>query len=1085
MSAANAGPDLPDEELAVVPSEAEVLAHQTRLLYGNLPSILAITSLVAILLVGTYHDIRPGHWAVQAWAALFGVILFIRLGNLVAYRRAQPGPEAARPWYRRYAALTALSGSIWGASGWVFYSDAAATDPTLLTFIVAGLGAGGVVNLAPRWQCAWLFIVPATLPFMVRFMTLDTSTADITAALIGLFIAALMAMSYRLSSSTREHIVARLTLAEQFERSRRDQQRYQSLVESASAMIWESDPDTFRFTYVSPEAESLLGYTPDQWTGDPDFWPEHIHPDDREWAMRFCSDATRRLEKHEFDYRMIAADGRVVWLRDVVSVVVRNGRPDRLVGVMIDITTMKNTQRDLEYVAGLQRLLVEVSRRLFDVGEQELDRALSKTLERIGQWCCVDRAYVMRFAPDLESYSNTHEWVADGITREIDSLQNVPSSTIPVLLERLNSKRPAIVSRVDELEPAWVCEKQLFESQSIRSLLSLPIFTEGRLVGLIGFDSVRSVRDWGSEEVALLQGLGDLIGVAMERADRQRKLRDSEALRREAEALAGMGSWEWELGSERFRASREWRNVSGCGSGELTRGQVLALTPEPDRQRVEKALRETIERGVEYCIEHRIVRPDNGEERWVEVHARLQTDDSGRRRLRGFAQDVTDRKHAEDKLYNLAHYDNLTGLPNRVLVLDRLSQALKRSRRRSTRLALLFIDLDDFKKVNDTLGHDAGDQLLVESAERLLELFRERDTVARIGGDEFLVVLEEFDGMSDVVAAASRLLAAFRRPFVVRDRTYVVTASAGIAVAPEDGDSADELMRKADTAMYHAKHKGRDEFQFFTPAMNESIERQLEIEQALGEALAKRQLSLRYQPIVRLSDRRCVAAEALLRWSHPDLGDIPPDEFIPVAERSGHIEEIGRFVIGRAIEDLVAWRSRTEPGFRVSINVSPRQFRDGSIAERIIEELGRADLPGAALEIEVTEGLLLSERVEVRHALERLRGHGVGLVMDDFGSGYASLGYLRDYPFSSLKIDRSFVSRLDSDSRHRKLVVSAIRLGKALEMQVIAEGVETEQELSVLEAEGCELVQGYLFGRPIMAESMIRFLDRRSPEVED
>jgi len=1080
MNTSNARLGSPEEESGVAPSESEVLVHQTRLLYDTLPSILIVSSLVVILLIGTYLDVRSERWAVYLWTILYCAVAGLRISQWVAYRRARPGPEAVHTWFRRYAAMTALSGLIWGASGWVFF--AADGDPTLLTFIVAGLAAGGVVNLAPRWQVAWLFLVPAMLPFMVRFLTLDAPTAHTTAALIALFIAALMAMSYRLSKRTREHIEARLALVEQFQRSRRERQRYQSLVESATAMIWEADPETFHFTYVSPEAKSLLGYTPEQWTGDPEFWPKHIHPDDREWAVSFCVDATRRLEKHEFDYRMIAADGRVVWLRDVVSVVVRNGRADRLIGVMIDVTTMKNAQRDLEYVAGLQRLLVEVSRRLFDVGEQELDLSLAKTLERTGQWCCVDRAYVIRFAPDLESYSNTHEWVADGISREIDSLQNVPSSTIPALLGRLNSKRPAIISRVDELGPDWASEKELFESQSIRSLLSLPIFTEGRLVGLIGFDSVRSVRDWGSEEVALLQGLGDLIGVAMERAIRQRKLRESEELRRDAEALAGMGSWEWEVGSERFRASREWRNVSGCGSGELTRDQVLALTPKPDRQRVEKALLDTIETGVEYNIEHRIIRPDNGEERWVEVHAELQTDESGRRRLRGFAQDVTDRKLTEDKLYDLAHYDNLTELPNRVLVVDRLRQALKRARRHGAQMALLFIDLDDFKKVNDTLGHDAGDQLLVESADRLHELFRERDTVARIGGDEFLVLLEEFDGMSDVVAAAVRLLAAFRRPFVVRDRTYVVTASVGIAVAPADGSSADELMRKADTAMYHAKHKGRDEFQFFTPEMNESIERQLEIEQALGEALSGRQLSLHYQPIVRLSDRRCVAAEALLRWEHPVLGDIPPDEFIPVAERSGHIEEIGRFVIEQAITELVAWRRRIEPEFRVSINVSPRQFRDESISKRIISELDRADLPGSAVEIEVTEGLLLSERAEVRRALEQLRSHGVGLVMDDFGSGYASLGYLRDYPFSSLKIDRGFVRNLDADSRHRQLVVSAIRLGKALDMQVIAEGVETEQEISVLETEGCDFVQGYLFSEPVEAKSLTRILERDAPK---
>jgi len=324
------------------------------------------------------------------------------------------------------------------------------------------------------------------------------------------------------------------------------------------------------------------------------------------------------------------------------------------------------------------------------------------------------------------------------------------------------------------------------------------------------------------------------------------------------------------------------------------------------------------------------------------------------------------------------------------------------------------------------------------------------------------------------------VLAAFHRPLVVCERAFVLTASVGIAMAPADGDSAHELMRKADTAMYHAKQKGRDALQFFTPAMNEAVERQLEIEQALGDAVLGHQLSIHYQPVVRLSDRTCVGAEALVRWRHPVLGDIVPDEFIPVAEQSGHIEEIGRFVIRAVLEQAAEWRREAAPGFRVSINVSPRQFRDESIARRIIDELERAGLPGSAIEVEVTEGLLLPERPEVRRALESLRTHGVGLVMDDFGTGYASLGYLRDYPFSSLKIDRGFVRNLDADPRHRKLVISAIRLGQALGMRVVAEGVENEDELSVLEAQGCELVQGYLFSKPVDAGTLTRILEREA-----
>ncbi|MGK7294596.1 MAG: putative bifunctional diguanylate cyclase/phosphodiesterase, partial [Candidatus Wenzhouxiangella sp. M2_3B_020] len=414
------------------------------------------------------------------------------------------------------------------------------------------------------------------------------------------------------------------------------------------------------------------------------------------------------------------------------------------------------------------------------------------------------------------------------------------------------------------------------------------------------------------------------------------------------------------------------------------------------------------------------------------------------RRLRGFLQDITDRRKSEEKLFHLAHYDGLTSLPNRVLVFDRLQQALRRARRSNAEVAALFIDLDMFKKVNDTLGHDAGDQVLIDAAARLTRLFREQDTVSRIGGDEFLVVVDEFRTIGDVIALASRVLEAFREPLYVEGREFVMTASIGIAVAPHDGSSAHDLMRNADTAMYHAKQSGRDAYQFFTRSMNEAVERQLSIEQALRGAVERDQLYLRYQPLVQLPDRRIVGAEALLRWHHPELGDVSPDEFIPIAEQSGQIDGLGRFVIHGVIRQAAAWRRELSPEFSVSINVSPRQFRDADIGEAIATELDRAGLGGDALEVEVTEGLLLPGRGDVQRGLDALRSRGVGLVMDDFGTGYASLRYLRDHPFSSLKIDRGFIRGLDTDERHRKLVVSALRLGEALGMKAVAEGVETE-----------------------------------------
>lgn len=1049
--------------------ESRLLAEQTRQLYAAVPAIVMLTVVVSVLLVAIHWPLRA-HAALLAWLALFSVVAGIRVELWRRYRRARPSVAETGHWYRRLAALTLASALVWSAAAWLFLVEESEGHLALMAFIVAGLGAGGIVNLAPRWQLAWLFLLPTLLPFAVRFALLDIPLADEISLFIVVYVVALMALSWRFSHIVTRQIRTALEQSEQSARSQRERQRYQSLVESTRAIVWEADPVTLRFTYVSPEVETVLGYPARRWTEEPKFWLQHIHAEDRDWAPTFCRRMTESLRDHEFDYRMLAADGRTVWLRDSVNVLVRDGRAEKVVGVMIDITELKTAQEELEYGSGLQQLMVEAAQQFLNTGEDDFDRIIDQMLARVGTWCGVDRAYLMRFTPDLSRFTNTHEWTAEGVRPEIDSLQDVSSDAIPAMLDMLQRGETAIVPSVALMPDAWSVEQQLLMSQDIRSLLVLPILHGEHLIGLIGFDAVKQERAWRDQEVGVLRVLANLVGSALNHSEMEKRLRASERLRTEAESLAAMGSWEWRVGSEAFHASAEWRRVFGCSDAPLTRSQVLELTPEVDREQVALALADSIETGEAYETEHRIIRPIDGKQRWVKVHAELFEDAEGRM-LRGFAQDITDRKRAETKLFELAHYDSLTGLPNRLLVLDRLQRALKRARRNASEVAVLFLDLDQFKKVNDTLGHDAGDIALVAAAKRLVHVVREGDTVARIGGDEFVIVLDEFTSLGDVIAVATKVLDAFRLPLQVNGREFILTASIGAAVSPHDGSSAPDLMRNADTAMYHAKHSGRDGFQFFTASMNESVRRQLEIEHALRGAIDRNEIRVAFQPLVQLPERRIVGAEALLRWTHPELGDIPPDEFIDVAEQSGLIGELGDFVFGNVLGRLVEWR-RLRPDFFVSINVSPRQFRDLDLAERLISDLDRAGLPGHAIELEVTEGLLLSGRSEVLESLERLRGHGVGLVMDDFGTGYASLSYLRDYPFSSIKIDRSFVEGMDRDSRKRKLVTSAIRLARALDLTVIAEGVETREELEVLLSEKCDLAQGFLFSRAIEPERL-------------
>lgn len=1042
-----------------------VRVEQIHHLYAGLPSILVITSLLALLLFGFQWSVVDRGW-LTVWLVGLLSINAGRTALLLHYRKRRQSIRQPGRWHSVYCLFAFLSGSMWGLSAWIVFPVDQPTYLALTTIIIAGLGVGAVINVAASWLAAWLFLAPALLPFLLRFLLLDGPGSWLTASTIGLFIVALSVLGRRLNRATLATLHAHQERADQFAEWRRQQRHYRSLVESTSAILWEADPVSLRFSYISPEVINVLGYQPERWTREPTFWKDHIHPEDRDWALRFCARAVEECRDHSFDYRMLAADGRMVWLRDVVKVEVRDGRAIRLVGAMIDISELKQTQQRLEYVSGLQQLMVETSRRFMrSSGRQSLDRTISRSLHEVGQYCGADRAYLIQFDdPAMTHYTNTHEWCAAGIGAEIDNLQHVSIETIPRMFRTLLERRPVHLPDVPGLGDEWACERELLLEQSIQSLIVVPVLSLDRLLGLVGFDSVARKRSWDAREIFLLQVLGDVVGAAITRASADQALRDSEALRVNAESLAGMGSWEWRIDEDRFLASAEWQKVAGLRQASLTSQQVLNLTPEPERDRVTRALRETLATGQPYDTEHRIVRPEDGQMIWIKSHAEVIWDGDRPKKLQGFIQDITARMQAQEKLYHLAHYDCLTELPNRVLVLDRLEQSLKRARRHKEKVAVLFLDLDQFKNVNDSLGHDAGDRILTQAAGRLRELLRQNDTVARIGGDEFLILLDAVDDLSQPATVAEKILAAFHNPLSLEDRELVLTVSIGIAMYPADGQNAHDLMRNADTAMYHAKQSGRDGFQFFTPSMNVQVARQLAIDGALRGALDRHELYLAYQPVVRLPDRRIVGAEALLRWTNCELGTLAPDVFIPVAEQIGLIEAIGQFVFARGIEALARWRNSGQQNFHLSINVSPRQFRDPRLAELILSCLRQNKVPGSALSIEITEGAVLAAKRTTQNTLKTLREAGVGVVMDDFGTGYSSLSYLSDYPFSSLKIDRRFISTIDRNPQDRQLVISALRLADSLNLSAVAEGVEREEQLEVLLAEGCRYAQGYLFG---------------------
>ena len=452
---------------------------------------------------------------------------------------------------------------------------------------------------------------------------------------------------------------------------------------------------------------------------------------------------------------------------------------------------------------------------------------------------------------------------------------------------------------------------------------------------------------------------------------------------------------------------------------------------------------------------------DELEVRVVERTAELATTNA---QLQG---EIFERMQAEQRIWHMAHHDALTGLPNRALLLDRLGQSLVQAARYDSFVAVMFLDLDRFKSINDTLGHHIGDELLKHVAERLRAVVRAVDTVSRIGGDEFVVILQEIAGTEDAVIVAEKILNALAPAVPIEGHQLRATPSIGISLFPEDGSDAYMLMKNADTAMYHAKAAGRNTFQFFAPRMNTEAERFFKLEHRLRAAFEAGQLRLHYQPLIDLHRHAVCGLEALLRWQDPEQGMISPGEFIPIAEETGLILPIGEWVIGEALRQNRRWQEEGRPLVPVSVNLSPRQFRQTDLVESVSNILAETGQPASLLELEITESTLMHDVDETLAKLEALSAMGVRLAIDDFGTGYSSLAYLKRFPVDKLKIDQSFVRDLTHDRDDAAIVAAIVGLARSLGLDILAEGVETDAQLAALTGHGCSKFQGYYFSRPL------------------
>jgi diguanylate cyclase (GGDEF)-like protein/PAS domain S-box-containing protein len=589
--------------------------------------------------------------------------------------------------------------------------------------------------------------------------------------------------------------------------------------------------------------------------------------------------------------------------------------------------------------------------------------------------------------------------------------------------------------------------------------------------------------------------LSERVRYMLRMSDVLMQLSRSEQRLSRAQRTARLGNWELDLRSGSFVCSEEVTDLYGVGSEHRAVNMRLLLTavhPE-DRQLVRHALDRALGEGAGFSLDHRIIAP-GGDERHVHLQAELVFDASGEPlELSGTAQDVTERKRAEAEVRFLAYHDSLTGLGNRRLFRERLSHLLAQARRDQSLVAVIFLDLDHFKRINDTLTHTMGDTLLRRVADRLRNCVRESDfvsrslpdeskpTVSRFAGDEFMISLSRIGSAQEAGHVAGRILEVVAQPFDLDGQEVVLTASAGITLAPADGEEVDTLLRNADAAMSYAKTRGRSNFQFYRPSMGEAGRRNLRMETDLRAAIDRNQLVLHYQPKIELATRRINGFEALVRWQHPASGLIPPNDFLPVAEQAGLIVPLGEFVLRSACAQARVWRESGFQPMRVSVNFSAHQFRTEEVADTVDRVLRETPLSPRFLDVEVTESTMMENQGIAIRSLQRMKGIGITVSLDDFGTGYSSLSYLKGFPVDAIKIDRSFIRDITRDPDSATITAAIISMAHTLNLKVVAEGVETEEQLEFLHNCGCDEVQGFLFSRPVPADDATGLLRADAP----
>ena len=1001
---------------------AVIRAEQVRSLYASIPTSFIVNLLIALILVWVQSSVIPAA-SLLIWLACLAPVLAARVLLYIAHWRSAANSVNDADWLVRFRISTASFGVVWGLASVLLFPANDVPHQAFLAFALAGLTAGAITLLSIDRMSVLLFAVTALTALIMRLFSMPYEIQIGMAAMVTLFLLFITLVAEHSHRTLLENIKFRLSDIEHEKVFKENAARLCEAQRVARVGNYDWDPVTGKLQW-SDEHFRLWGLEPQCVTPDYALFRQGIHPDDLACLEEKIQEALMGGRFYEFVHRVVWPNCEQRWILARGEIEFdADGQAIRMFGTVLDITEQKQAELSvLEFKSTLEQAHDCIF--IFDAATLLFTYVNKSAIEQVGY--SRDELLAMHpydIAPELRKIA-FQKLITPLFNEEQSRLkfetlhQHKDGTCIPVEIHLQyiagENSKPQFVAIAHDISERQKADAEL-------------------RIAAIAFESMEGivVTDAKQKILKVNRAFSTITGYTA-----------SEAIGKTVGGLLKSGRHNKEFYQDM------WSNLH---NDKFWQGEIW------NRRKNGKVYPE-----------------------WLSISTLCNSEGEVTHYIAMFS-DITEKKQAEETIYNLAFYDALTGLPNRRLLLDRLQNTIASCARHQRHGAVLFIDLDNFKVLNDTLGHDIGDQLLIEIAARLRTCVRIDDTVARQGGDEFVVVLNDLNADTEQAAVqaetvAEKIRSSLNQPYTLRGHEYHGSPSIGISLFLSQEFTVDELLKRADTAMYQAKRAGRNTIRFFDPATHAAMQTRIALETDLRHALAQDQFRLYFQIQVDHTGT-ITGAEILLRWQHPSKGLIPPLQFIPLAEETGLILPIGHWVLENACRQLQAWQSRPQTrDLQLAVNVSARQFRQSDFVAQVEDMLAQTDIDPSKLKLELTESLMLDNINQTIIKMQALNAMGICFSMDDFGTGYSSLAYLSQLPLDQVKIDQSFVRNMDSKPGNAIIVQTIIGMTKNLGLDVIAEGVETTAQRAFLEQCGCYQYQGYLFSKPVPLDEFEKLL---------